>query len=321
VSEAQQLAQPEDFDFLYRLGESYPTLRRYAPEFLEVLRFRAAPVAEGVLEAIGVLRRMYAENARKVPADAPIDFIRKRWDKLVFTEDGVDRRCYELCAMSELKNALRSGDVWIEGSRQHKDFDGYLVPVEKFTCLKAAGKLPLAVATGCEEYLHERLFILDQQLEAVNGLASANQLPDASITDAGLKITPLDAAVPKGAQQLIDQTALTLPHVKITELLLEVDAWTGFTSYFTHLKTGEIAKDKALLLTAWPMRSTSASAKWLSPARVQRTPGCRGYRPGTSATKPIRRLWPNWSTPSPVTRSQRTGATAPLHPPTGSVSR
>jgi hypothetical protein len=133
---------------------------------------------------------MNAENARKVPADAPIDFIKKRWEKLVFTEDGVERRYYELCAMSELKNALRSGDVWVEGSRQHKDFDEYLIPTEKFTTLKTAGKLPLSVATGCEEYLHKRLSFLEQQLETVNILAAANQLPDASITDAGLKITP-----------------------------------------------------------------------------------------------------------------------------------
>ncbi|MEZ7186204.1 hypothetical protein QVM19_32370, partial [Pseudomonas aeruginosa] len=33
VTEAQKLAQPEDFDFLHRIGESYATLRRYAPEF------------------------------------------------------------------------------------------------------------------------------------------------------------------------------------------------------------------------------------------------------------------------------------------------
>lgn len=36
VTEAQKLAQPEDFDFLHRIGESYATLRRYAPEFLAV---------------------------------------------------------------------------------------------------------------------------------------------------------------------------------------------------------------------------------------------------------------------------------------------
>jgi len=190
----------------------------------DVLKFRAAPAAEGVLKAIDVLRSINAENARKIPVDAPIDFIKKRWGKLVLTNDGVDRRYYELCAMSELKNALRSGDVWVEGSRQHKDVDEYLIPTEKFTTLKTAGKLPLSIAAGCEEYLHERLSLLEQQLETVNSLASVNQLPDANITDEGLKITPLDAAVPEAAQQMIDQTAMMLPHVKITELFLEVDA-------------------------------------------------------------------------------------------------
>jgi hypothetical protein len=138
----------------------------------------------------------------------------------------------------------------VEGSRQHKDFDEYLIPTEKFTTLKTAGKLPLSIATSCEEYLHERLSLLEQQLETVNTLAFANQLPDASITDEGMKITPLDAAVPEAAQQMIDQTAMMLPHVKITELFLDVDAWTGFTRHFTHLKNGETAKNKSLLLTA-----------------------------------------------------------------------
>jgi len=72
---------------------------------------------------------------------------------------------------------------------------------------------------------------------------------DAIITESGLKITPLDAAVPDTAQALIDQTAMILPPVKITELLLEVDEWTGFTRHFAHLKSGDPAKDKNLLLT------------------------------------------------------------------------
>ena len=90
---------------------------------------------------------------------------------------------------------------------------------------------------------------MEQQLKQVNKLASTNNLPDAIITASGLKVTPLDAAVPEAAQALIDQVAQLLPHVKITELLLEIDEWTGFTEQFTHLKTGDAAKDKALLLT------------------------------------------------------------------------
>jgi hypothetical protein len=36
----------------------------------------------------------------------------------------------------------------------------------------------------------------------------------------------------------------------VTDLLMEVDRWTGFSRHFAHLKTGEPAKDTALLLTA-----------------------------------------------------------------------
>jgi len=46
VTEAQKLTQPEDLDFLHRIGESYATLRRYALEFLGVLKLRAAPAVK-----------------------------------------------------------------------------------------------------------------------------------------------------------------------------------------------------------------------------------------------------------------------------------
>ena len=78
VTEAQKLAQPEGFDFLHRIGESYATLRRYAPQFLNALTFRAAPAAKSLLEGVEALRGMYAANARKVPDNAPTGFIKKR---------------------------------------------------------------------------------------------------------------------------------------------------------------------------------------------------------------------------------------------------
>ena len=80
-------------------------------------------------------------------------------------------------------------------------------------------------------------------------MALANDLPDAIITEPGLKITPLDAALPDAAQGFIDRAAMLLPHIKITDLLLEVDKWTSFTRHFSHLKNGDLAADKDLLLT------------------------------------------------------------------------
>ena len=249
VTEAQTLARPADFDFLHHIGEGYAMLRRYAPEFLSVLKLRAAPAAKSVLDAIDVLRCMNNDKSRKVPADAPTKFIKPRWAKLVLIDEGIDRRYYELCALSELKNALRSGDVWVQGSRQFKDFDEYLVPVEKFSTMMKDNVLPLAVPPDCDQYLHDRLELLEAQLAKINRMATTNDLPDAIITESGLKITPLDAAVPDAAQALIDQSAILLPRLKITELLMEVDEWTGFSRHFTHLKTGGMVKNKTLLLT------------------------------------------------------------------------
>ena len=74
------------------------------------------------------------------------------------------------------------------------------------------------------------------------GMARCNTLPEAVITDSGLKITPLDAVIPSAAQQLIDQVAARLPQVKITELLLEVANGLGLAISLPILKPASLPK-------------------------------------------------------------------------------
>lgn len=83
ISEAEKLTQPESFDHLHLIAEGYSQVRRYAPRFLEAFAFKAAPVAQKVLDAIDTLRAMYRANARLVPKDAPISFIKPRWEQHV----------------------------------------------------------------------------------------------------------------------------------------------------------------------------------------------------------------------------------------------
>lgn len=105
------------------MGDHFSTLRRYVPEFLDILKLRAAPAAKDVLAAVDTIRTMNFNDARKVPADAPTSFVKKRWEPSALAKNGIDRRYYELCTLSELRNRLRSGDIWVQGSRQFKDFD------------------------------------------------------------------------------------------------------------------------------------------------------------------------------------------------------
>ena len=244
VSETAQLAQPQTFDHLHLVGEQYGILLRYTPEFLDVLKLKA------VLDAIDVLREMNATGSHKVPEDAATSFVKAGWEPLVFTDAGIDRRFHEICALSELKNALRSGGISVHGSRQFRDFDDYLLPPDKFRVLQKARTLPIAINPDLDQYLLERMLLLNQQLATVNRLALANELPDAIISDTGLKITPQDSVVPASAQTLIDQSSNLLPRIKITELLMDVDDWTGFTRHFVHLKSGAQVQDRTLRLSA-----------------------------------------------------------------------
>jgi TnpA family transposase len=250
VGDLAALAQPDQVDVLAHLSDGYTQLRRYTPLFLDTLTFKAAPAARAVLSGVETLTALNASQVRKLPADAPTAFVRKRWRELVCTPQGLDRRFYELCVLTELKNALRSGDLWVEGSRQFKAFDDYLLPAERIAALLAQQALPLAVNADGDAFLRERLALLERELATVNRLAAAAALPQAALTERGLRITPLDKAVPAAADALQDQIAALLPRVKITDLLLEVDDWTGFTRPFTHLKSGEPAPDRTALLTA-----------------------------------------------------------------------
>lgn len=249
TAQAKDLTRPALEDHLALVSAQFGTLRRYTPAFLAVLDLHAAPAAQDLLAAINVIRALNTSGARKIPDDAPTSFIRPRWKPLVFTETGLDRGFYEFCALTELKNALRSGDMWVTGSRQFRDFDDYLLAGIDYNRIKAAGSLPLITNDGGTHYLQDRLALLQERLHQVNELASRDELPGVLITDKGVKITPLETIVPKHAQPLVDQASAMFPRIRITDLLMEVDAWTGFTRHFTSIKSGQPSKDKQLLLT------------------------------------------------------------------------
>ena len=123
VEQADQLSRDEAFDALELITDYFSTLRKYAPSFLEMFEFRGAPVTRPLLEALDVLRTMNRTGARKVPVGAPLAFVPPRWARSIGTGENIDRRFYEFCALSELKNRLRAGDLYVPGSRQFRDFD------------------------------------------------------------------------------------------------------------------------------------------------------------------------------------------------------
>ena len=244
VRDAARLTGAVDVDDLDVLLGAYPQVRRYAPRFLEAFRFQGAAAAQALLQGVELLRRLNARGERRVPDDAPTRFVRGRWAKRVFRDGRVDRRAYELCVLVELRDALRAGDLWVEESRRYRSIDHDLLPASAVRTTPTFG-LPL----DADGYLHERRDAMHRKLVAVSEALDGGALPDASVRDGRLHLSPLRRATPEGAAALALQLYAMAPRVGITDLLAEVDGWTAFTDAFTHLRTGAPPGDRKALLT------------------------------------------------------------------------
>lgn len=128
IEEAKLLSRPMDYDYLDLIKTRYNYLRKYTPILLNSMEFKSTKSAEPLLKALDTIRELNESGKRKVPDGSPLGFVPKRWQKHVFDDEGnINRQYYEMAALTELKNYIRSGDVWVEGSRLHKDFEEYLV--------------------------------------------------------------------------------------------------------------------------------------------------------------------------------------------------
>ena len=128
VEEAEQLSTTTETDTAELLISRYGQFRKYTKELLSTFTFQGTSANTPLIEALQLLKELNETGKRSVPEDAPTDFVKGRWEKHVVQEEQVERHAYELCALSELRSGLRSGDIWIPGSRQYKAFEDYLMP-------------------------------------------------------------------------------------------------------------------------------------------------------------------------------------------------
>jgi TnpA family transposase len=238
VATAAQLTDTLAADPLAHVSHGYHRFRRYAPRMLRAVDIQAAPVAEPLLAASKIVAGTDVTPARH------LTFLRRgsKWQRHLGGEDD-GGRLWEVAVLFHLREAFRSGDVWLAHSRRYGDLKEALVPAE---VARATPKL--AMPFEPDTWLADRKARMSDALRRLARAAKAGAIPGGSIEDGVLKIDRLTAAVPEEADAMVLDLYKRLPEIRVTDLLLEVDDEVGFAEAFTHLHTGVPCKDRIGLL-------------------------------------------------------------------------
>jgi hypothetical protein len=208
---AAEIQRPLEDNHVEQLGERYNAARQFAPRVLSTLRLRANPDGEQLLGAVDVLRDLNRRGARKVPDDAPIAFVPRSWRPYVqISGGGIDRHHWELCLLSEMRGALRAGEIWVQGSRRYTDPERFLIsradwPAARTAVLRELELPPVAddrVGLLLERTARHR-DVLDRDLQAADADVTIGAQGNLSVKR--LRAEPREPDVDELAKEIANQ--------------------------------------------------------------------------------------------------------------------
>ena len=259
----EAMVENGDPDPLLVAVEHYPTIRKYAAQFLRTFSFRSARRNDPLLAAIEILKSLHEDRRRNLPDRIPIAHLGVAARKLILHDARPDRRLYEIATLAALRERLRSADIWVEGSRAFRPMDEHLMPRPAFTDLKDNDQLGLGVQRDGAAWLADMQAALDFNLKRLAYRARNDRLDGVRLEGGTLLVTPLASEVPPASEALNLELNEMYPLVEVPDLLREVHEWTGFADQFTHVRTGDIPHDISAMLAG-----TLADATNLGPKRM-----------------------------------------------------
>ena len=231
------------------LVKRYATVRPFLALLGDVLPLAATQAGAPVLTAVRRLAQLIGR--KRVRRDEVIEaVVTGSWSRLVFASpdlppDSVDGRAYALCVLEGLHRALRRRDVYAVGSPRWGDPRAALLDGPGWEQARPQVLTALRLTEPVETHLTELAGRLDA---AYLGLAAQLETPGQPSGDAPVRLEAgpdrrmrlhlarLDPVEePATLTALREMVARMLPRVDLPEVLLEVHAWTGYLSEFTHV--------------------------------------------------------------------------------------
>ncbi|NOZ54444.1 MAG: Tn3 family transposase [Gammaproteobacteria bacterium] len=246
IAIVNDLARPSNDRFYNEMVEQYGKVRRFLPRLLNDITFSAAPAGKITLEALYYLADFGSSHKQNLD-NPPLDIISNPWKRLVFNKEGqVIKRGYTLCFLDKLHDSLRRRDVYVENSDRWGDPRTKLLQGTTWM----ANKIQICRSLGHPVQPQEAIANLTRQLDVAYKQVVANfddnetVRIDHSGKHPSLTITNLDKLdEPPSLTQLSKQITELLPKVDLTELILEIQAHTGFIDEFIHVSESNARAD------------------------------------------------------------------------------
>lgn len=250
--DSERLLRPLDDNYYDFFGNKYSYVRQFAPAVLDSLEFRSNKPDNPLLAAISVLQGLNDSKNRKVPDDAPLEFVPAGWLPYIVGTDSagdanrngkgttrtIDRHQWELCLLWELRGALRSGDVWVEGARRYANPQSFLIPEDEWPSLKQEVRLLTGVPSDGAEHLRACRQEMEHTMNRLKITVSRGG--KVQVQENKLVFSRDDSdELPESVKALGKEVSKRLPKVELTDLIVEVDRWTHFLSRLTHAAGSE----------------------------------------------------------------------------------
>jgi TnpA family transposase len=262
IDEKHLLASIEDLHIFKRLEERgycdllltrYPSLRKYFSDFIR-LPFEMAKGSGPLIKAIQFVRQLDDGDLKKLPENTPTAFIPRELRRSLKDQTGnINRNVWKMGLALAMKDALRSGDLYLPQSKQHVSFWDLTLNEPNWDETKHT------VYTELQQPLpHEvRSAISTQFHEAVSAAQKRFGLDNfAEIHNGRLKLKRDDKLdVPDKVNQLQKVIDAHMPSIRIEQLLMEVDQMTHYSRHFVpiqHHQSRPKNFHKSLLASYYP---------------------------------------------------------------------